>query len=124
MTLKQNNTMTLELYNQLRELGKRPFNLDETLLVLRSNRPIFWSWGVSKLLKVESQKQEEIGLVMKVNGHHHKSWVLITLSWDDTYTIHIINNVGRVLNIYENIYFDQLVEVIDNRIEKIPNYQF
>ena len=25
--------------------------------------------------------------MFKVNGHHHKGWVLITLAWNDTYTL-------------------------------------
>ena len=59
---------------------------------------------------------------MEVSGNHHKGSVLITLGWDDTYNVYIINNRGRVLNEYKGIYFDVLVEVIDNRIERIKEY--
>jgi hypothetical protein len=116
--------MTQEFYNKVVELGKRDFNPDGTLSVLKSNMSIFWSWGVSKLFRVQNKEERYVGLLLKVSGHHHKGWVLITLSWDDTYTVHIINNVGRVLDTFETVYFDDLVEVIDNRIEKIEDYKF
>lgn len=116
--------MTQELYIELMKLGQRPFNLMETLSVLKVNPSIYWSWGVSKLIKIQNKGNEDVGLLLKVNGHHHKSWVLITLAWDDTYTVHIINRLGKTLNTYEQVYFDDLVEIIDNRIEKKADYQF
>ena len=108
-----------ELFSKLMVKGEREFNLNETLLVLRSNQSIYWSWGVSKLVNLQNK-----GLIMKVNGHHHKGWVLITLGWEDLYKVYIVSNTGNTLDQYEGIFFDQLVEVIDDRIERIPNYKF
>jgi hypothetical protein len=61
-------------------------------------------------------------LFLKVNGHHHSQYVLITLSWDDTYKVDYLNRNLKVIDTQENIYFDQLVEFIDNRIERIGEY--
>jgi hypothetical protein len=99
--------------------GQRDFSQIETMRVLLGNQTIYWSWGVSK--KVTLGK---VGLMLKVNGHHHKGWVLITLGWEDLYRVHIISNSGKILNEYEGIFFDDLVEIIDNRIEKIKDYKF
>ena len=111
--------MTSTLVTLLYSLTKDTFNVKETMSLLRHNLPIYWSWGVSSVTNVSDK-----GLLLKVNGHHHKSYVFITLAFDDTYTVHIISNRGNVLNTYEMVYFDMLVEVIDNRIEKIPDYKF
>jgi len=111
--------MTPQLIKEIQTKLEREFNLNETLAVLKHNRTIFWSWGVSKMTNFLDK-----GLLLKVNGHHHKSYVLITLAWNDTYTVYIISNRGAVLNEYKEVYFDMLTEVIDNRIEKIADYQF
>lgn len=99
--------------------GQRTMDPNETLKVLTRNQPIFWSWGVSKKVNLNN-----LGLILKVSGHHHKGWVLITLGWEDLYRVHIIANSGEIVNEYEGIYFDDLVEIIDNRIEKIEDYEF
>ena len=98
-------------------LLEREFNLNETISVLTHNPSIFWSWGVSK-----RQNLNDKGLLLDVNGHHHKGSVLITLSWNDTYSVYIINNRGKILDEYKEVYFDVLTEVIDNRIERIKEY--
>jgi hypothetical protein len=100
-------------------LVEREFNLKETIMILRNNDSIFWSWGVSRMINFMNK-----GLLFKVSGHHHKGWVLVTLGWEDLYKVHIISNKGVVKNSYEGIFFNQLTEVIDNRIEKIKEYQF
>jgi hypothetical protein len=98
-------------------LMEREFNPKETMQVLKFDLIKYWSWGVSKVTNYMNK-----GLMIKVNGNHHKGLVFITLSWMDTYTVYIMNNVGRVLNKYEEVYFDDLTEIIDNRIERIPKY--
>jgi hypothetical protein len=48
------------------------------------------------------------------------------LAWDDTYCVYIISNIisnrGTIKDTYKDVYFDDLVSVIDDRIEKIPDY--
>jgi len=61
---------------------------------------------------------------LKVSGHHHKGWVIITLSFMDTYSVYIVTNKGEIKNEYHDVYFDQLTEIIDNRVEKIKDYQY
>ena len=100
-------------------LCERPFNVNETKQILKMSARIVLSWGISKSYGLEGK-----GLMLKVNGNHHKGWVLITLGWEDLYKVYIVNNNGRVLDKYEGIYFDQLVETIDNRIEKLDSYRF
>ena len=116
--------MSVQLEKTVREQLKRGFNPNETMQVLTHNVSVYWSWGVSKRIAYRNDEQQVTGLLLKVNGNHHKGYVLITLDWMDVYEVTIINNRGRILNKYENVYMDMLTEVIDNRIEKIPDYVF
>jgi hypothetical protein len=43
----------------------------------------------------------------------------VSLDFNDTYTVDIINFEGTILNTYEMIYFDKLTEIIDDRIETV-----
>lgn len=108
-----------ELLHSVNGHLKRDFNVQETLLLLKMSKGVmtFLSWGVSKLMNVDDK-----GLLMKVSGNHHKGWVLVTLNWLDYYDVHIISNKGEVKDVFTDIFFTDLCEIIDNRIEKIPSY--
>jgi hypothetical protein len=99
---------------ELLPLCKREFNTLETISLLKHDMNIFYSWGVSSLLNYNNK-----GLLFTVNGRYHKGYVFISLDFNDTYTVDIINFEGIILNTYEMIYFDMLTEIIDNRIETV-----
>jgi hypothetical protein len=106
-----------QIYKIVEPLFEREFDPQETLRILSQDRMKYWSWGVSKKINYLNK-----GLLMKVSGNHHKGLVLITLGWEDLHKVYIISNKGEVIETYEGLYFDQLTEVIDNRIERIPEY--
>jgi hypothetical protein len=87
--------------------------------LLTAHGPIFFSWGAKNFINLANK-----GLIFKVNGNHHKGYVLITLGWNDTYNVYIISTHGNIVNEYKEVYCDMLVEVIDNRIEYIEDYNF
>jgi hypothetical protein len=98
-------------------LLKREFSVKPILDFLIGHTYRFWSWGSTKYSNVSDK-----GLFFKVNGNHHKGYVLITLDWSDTFDVHIINTKNRVIDTFTGVYIDQLFDVIDERIEKIPTY--
>ena len=98
---------------------EREFNTKETVQLLSSHGAIFWSWGAKNFTNLANK-----ALIFKVNGHHHKGYVLITLAWNDTYSVYMLTTHGKIISEYKEVYCDMLVEVIDNRIEKIPDYTF
>ena len=104
--------------SKIEPLLKMEFDVRETLSVLKHNLNIFWSWGVSRLTNVHNK-----GLMFKVNGHHHKGYVLITLDWSDTYNVHLISTHGNIIKSFDMVYFDMLVEIIDSNVERIPEYK-
>lgn len=98
---------------------EREFNVTETVKLLRSSGSIFFSWGVKSFTNLANK-----GLLFKVNGNHHKGYVLITLGWNDTYNVYIMSTHGNINDEYKEVYCDVLVDVIDNRIEYIEDYNF
>lgn len=109
--------MTHEVMKQCFEYGQREFITAETLQLLKMYGYRFMSWGPSGFKNLEDKV-----LIFKVNGHHHKGYVCISLGWDDTYTVRLISTRGNVKFEMEGVYFDNLFEVLDERIEKIPEY--
>ncbi|WP_418513693.1 hypothetical protein [Corallibacter sp.] len=102
------------------EYAQREFNPQETMQWLTANRTVYFSWGTSKLINLNNK-----GLLLKVNGHHHKGYVLITLAWNDTYTVRFFNNqYNQVKNTLTEIYCDLLQDSIDEVIEKIDDYNY
>lgn len=82
------------------------------------NNPIVWSWGVSK--RVATTFNEMPTLKIKVNGFLHKGWVLISYNeGGDYYIVSYTNNRMReVLEKDKEVYFDELISVIDNKVER------
>jgi hypothetical protein len=114
-----------KVFSRVSEFFEREFNGNETKQLLKVNLMKYWSWGVSLEVGLKSPKSypDTIGgLLLRVQGHHHKGYVLITLGWDDTYTFRLLNNDYKELEKVENVYFDELVNRIDEKIEKIPEY--
>jgi hypothetical protein len=80
----------------------------------------YMCWGVSKQINVFDR-----GLLLKVNARHHKSYVLITVCrGKDIHYVHLVSSHGKVLKTIEEVYCDDLNEIIDNEIERIPQYNF
>lgn len=114
---KHDKIMTHELMKQCFEFGEREFNTKETLDLLKMNGFKFWSWGANNFRNLQDKV-----LTFKVQGHHHKGYVCISLGWDDTYTIRLMTTQGRVKFKMEGVYFDELFEILDEKIERIPEY--
>jgi len=80
--------------------------------------PYSWSWGFNSPVIVVKNK----ALRFTVQGHFHKGHVYIVLDFMDTFTIYYTSNQGNIKKISKDIYIDQLIEVLDNEIERIPKY--
>lgn len=57
-----------------------------------------------------------------VSGHHHKGHVHIVLNFMDTFDIYYTSNRGTIKKKSENVYIDQLIETLDNEIERLDEY--
>ena len=106
---------------QIFEISKehfvREFNTTETLQLLRSYGYKFWSWGADKFVNLKDK-----GLSFKVNGNKHKGFVLITLNASDLYEVRLYSTTGKNKCTMIDVYFDELFDRIDEKIEKIAIY--
>jgi hypothetical protein len=111
--------MTIKLKSEIKKLVKRNFNPYETMGVLKHSSTIvkFLCWGATGFVNFEDH-----ALVFKVRAHRHKGYVCITLDWNDTYIVTLLSTHGNVVKTLTEVYFDELVERIDDTIEKIPAY--
>ena len=96
---------------------KRDINATETISQLRVNISRFWSWGAHAFTRIGKK-----ALRFKVNGHHHKGHVYISVNGLDLYDVHITTTKGNIIAEINDLYCDQLAEIIDEKIEKIPEY--
>jgi len=66
---------------------------------------------------------ENKALIFKVNGHHFKDAVVITLNGSDLFDIYYVNRKQEIVDMATDIYFDDLVDTIDKKIEYIADYK-
>lgn len=106
----------LEFFKKAIE-NKRDFDLKDLWYHMRKLTKV-WSWGVEKIHFYENKL-----LGLKVNGHHFTGIVCITLNGNDTFNIDYWQE-GVLLDTKNEIYIDQLIDVIDLDIEFIKSYSF
>ncbi len=60
------------------------------------------------------------GLQFRTSGYKHKGLVVINLMFNDTYTIETVKirkGEVKVCDSYDDVYADQLIEVLDHMVE-------
>ena len=106
--------MSKKKVEALEKAAERSFDQQETMQWLTANRLWVMTWGARSFTRFEDK-----GLFFTVSGHHHKGIVLITLAWDDTYTVRLLSSQWNEKAKFENVYCDDLAELIDTKIERI-----
>lgn len=97
----------------LKELRQRDFSADDIYKMLRSNS-IWMSWGIHNPWRIWDNL-----LFFKVQGFLHKGYVMITLDFDDTFTITLTRaNRINVVKEISWVYIEDLLNVIDINVEK------
>lgn len=88
------------------------------LSILKTNLSIVFSWGFNNPVALDK------GLRFSVNGFKHKGNVAVKYNEGlDLFDVEILTVKNEVIETIEGVYFDQLVEVIDNRVELVENYE-
>lgn len=81
----------------------------------------FFSWGVSQ--KVATVYNGMATLALRVTGAVHKGWVYISLNeGKDCYEVRLLNVSRQVKRTLEEVYCDNLGEVIDGLVERKPEW--
>jgi hypothetical protein len=95
-------------------------------------RSVVWSWGQSALQAMTGEQAQSLGidnslgaLKFRVNGHHHKGNVIVSLNGLDTYDIFICSVRKGKMTVKEQSlgrYFDEFGTWIDEQVEKVEAY--
>ena len=110
--------MSKKQHEVLTASAERSFNPKETMQWLTMNRLWVMSWGARNFTNFEDK-----ALFFKVSGNNHKGIVLITLAWDDTYTVRLLSTQWNEKAKFKNVYCDELAELIDVKVERISIYK-
>jgi hypothetical protein len=111
--------MTSKTYQAIKVLLKDSLDCKETMQQLRAGGVVkLMSWGVRNYTNIENR-----GLLFRVSGFKHKGYVLITLSYDDTYTVYLLKLNGEIVKTMEMVYCDELTDTIDEAVEKVSDYE-
>lgn len=106
-----NENKNIELTQEDIEMGNYIYT------ILLSQPTILMSWGV------ESPVVVKLGLQFKVNGFKHKGLVRILYNEGaDLFDIELFDSDMNVIESLDGIYFDQLVDTIDEHVERVKNY--
>lgn len=82
---------------------------------------VFFSWGVSKVRYTEYNGMAS--LVLTVNGFLHQGLVVVALDeGSDTYIVYCLDDNLNEVAKEEDVYFDQLGNIIDRMVERDPKF--
>lgn len=89
------------------------------LSILHMELMVVFSWGLHNPTALPNDE----GLAFRVNGYKHRGWVIVRYNeGTDLFDIELRTLAMQLADQIEGVYFDQLVEVIDNAVEKVSNY--
>lgn len=74
-------------------------------------------WGFRSPVALGSTDEHIGGLQFKVAGMKHRGAVQVMLNAMDLYDVIVMTSRGKEKRRIENVYFDQLLEVIDGAVE-------
>jgi len=100
----------------------REMYIPDLITLLRSSGRIMMSWGCHNFI-VDKTKGTQM-FRMNVQGHHHRGHVYIFLNGLDLFDVYLTTNRGTIKQRTPEmgIYNDQLIEWIDERVERIADY--
>ena len=88
--------------------------------ILRTRPSITMSWGIDP----DSIKPVKVGLEFHVQGFIHTGIVRITLNeCEDLFEVELIDEKGETVKVLKSIFFDELISVIDENVEKTEDYE-
>lgn len=90
------------------------------LSILRCNRMVMWSWGFSHPMALPNDE----GLIFIVSGYKHKGLVKVVYDeGKDLFVVILLDGQHHVSQQIEDVYFDTLIDVIDEAVERTSDYE-
>lgn len=89
------------------------------------NRIVYLTWGAKGFTAAQSNDEsKEPCLRFKVNGRKFKGYVHIFYNWSDWYRVEFVSTHNNLKKVVDEVYFDELQNVIDEYVEKVKEYVF
>ena len=90
------------------------------LSILRMELMVVFSWGFHRPTALPNDE----GLAFKVDGFKHRGWVFVKYNeGKDLFDIELRGNDMTIISVIEDVYFNQLVNVIDHAVERTSDYE-
>lgn len=87
------------------------------LTILLSNRIVVMSWGTHHAKTIKN------GIRFQVNGFKHVGFVEIVYNHGkDLFDIKLISLENEMVKEIPSIYFDELLDTVDDAVERVDNY--
>lgn len=87
------------------------------LTILLSNRVVVMSWGTHNAKTIKN------GIRFQVNGFKHMGFVEITYNLGkDLFDVKLISLKNEMVKEIPSIYFDELLDTVDDAVERVENY--
>lgn len=88
--------------------------------IFRTQLMVVFSWGFHR----PTALPDDGGLAFKVDGFKHRGWVFVKYNeGKDLFDIELRGNDMTIISVIEDVYFDQLVNVIDYAVERTDDYE-
>ena len=87
------------------------------MTILKTQLMVVWSWGFHNPVALEN------ALRFSVNGFKFRG--IVEVAYDegrDLFNLRFLK-ANKVVNTIEGVYFDMLVDTIDDYVEKTPDYE-
>lgn len=89
------------------------------MVILKSRLQFMWSWGCSKFTALND------GLMWHVSGYLMNGWVKVLYNIStDAFDVYFLNNKKELVKKVEEVYLDNLVDVIDYNVEKDGSFDY
>lgn len=100
------------------KITEEDFNMAKYILtILLSNRMVVMSWGTHNAKTIKN------GIRFQVNGFKHVGFVEIVYNiGKDLFDVKLIGFENEVKKELNSIYFDDLLNVLDDAVERVENY--
>ena len=93
------------------------YTAQNILTIIRSGGPVTWSWGPKSFQATVYEKMPALRFV--VSDFVHKGDVVGALNRAaDLYEVYCLDETDKVVSSQDEVFFDELVDVIDRLVEK------
>lgn len=89
------------------------------MVILKSRWQIMWSWGCRTFVAIPE------GLMWHVQGYLLNGWVKVIYNeGTDAFDVYFLDNNKQLVKKVEEVYLDNLVDVIDYNVEKDGSFDY